>query len=135
MEREILFRGKRIDNGEWVYGCYVKAEKNLHGGDEHFIIEYSCDGSQYLVYPATVGQYTDLKDKNGQKIFEGDIVSIPGTKKQGLPAEIYYMPDASFMVRRLGYMPISLEDSKEWCLIIGNIHDTQELLEVRNEAD
>lgn len=126
--REILFRGKRKDNGEWVYGnlitdnedMYVLMKEDLLRGMD---VGGWIDGAQsYEVIPETVGQYTGLTDKNYVKVFEGDIVRIfDGEYFSGVVK--YSNEQGSFTVddTSLHYWVSDIE-------VIGNIHDNPELL-------
>lgn len=133
--REILFRGKRTDNGEWVDGFYTRV------ADVHYILSGIFDSLTngiintrgYKVIPETVCQFTGLCDKNGRKVFEGDIV-------EGNSEFFTYTHPYGKVVYDGGQYLISFDDVLEdiECLgawandveIIGNIYDNPELLEV-----
>lgn len=122
--REILFRGKRVDNGEWIEGNY----EWYHKPPKH-IISNPYTGETKGVILETVGQYTGLKDKNGTKIFEGDIAR----DNDGFIGTIVY-GSGSFCyedIRWNEYLNTACHHIK----VIGNIYDNPELLEEQEEDE
>lgn len=123
--REILFRGKRVDNGKWVYGDLIH-----HDGYVAIWDKKASYVEDFEVISKSIGQYTNLKDKDGNKIFEGDIVSTP-----------YYNGVVTYNNNDVGgggycikhgiedpAIDIVMNDFDVF--VIGNVTDNPELLEV-----
>lgn len=147
--REILFRGKRKDNGKWVDGFLYGNKKAM------YILDSSkCKPSERYgeIILETVGQYTGLTDKNGTKIFQGDIVKHHfgeekgivkfGEYRQPFNDDIhtkhigFYLDWISgeqkdLLRKDLGYW-VDINNSHDYEIFIGNIHDNPELLEVED---
>lgn len=170
-KREILFRGKRIDNGEWVEGYYAELPvgslaATIFSNDDEIVCEdtasyiikvfakqhsnYSnstplqvIECEKYEVIPETVGRYTGLTDKNGTKIFEGDIVqSCASENEKDWKIWIVDFNDGCFCFKSNSYVlknrrkfryetNLLCEDEISFygLVVIGNIHDNPELLE------
>lgn len=122
-QREILFRGKRIDNDEWTLGFYFREAGS-------FIKELpsSVTTQVHLVDPDTVGQYTGLKDRNGKMIFEGDIVEARDIDEKHIAPIVFR--ERFFVFDESGFVRLGIGTYKSKLFkIIGNIHDNPELLE------
>ena len=128
MKREILFRGKRLDNGQFIEGSLTV---DCHGNCciYHPLNVPIGGGFQYFdVDPETVGQLTGMTDKNGTKIFEWDIVR-ESFKGHGRIYHVFW-DDDYFAFRAKGEdITYQLDEiSPSHCEVIGNIHDNKELL-------
>lgn len=141
--REILFRGKRKDNGEWIKGFFAQSgEKTYIIVDNDIMVGYV---TMKEVFPDTIGQYTGLTDKNGKKIFEGDIVknewcfikgnsivrfgeykSLDSSNDYQCGHLGFYLEHISDFDKRIVRRDIMYFANK--CEIIGNIHDNPELV-------
>jgi uncharacterized phage protein (TIGR01671 family) len=135
--REINFRGKRLDNGKWVVGDLIENQGRffIYHATSESTIEDNDDGHIVVVAvevePATVGQYTGLKDKNGKKIWEGDIVAV---SFGDIVIPLLVVFDCGGWKIREKYDETlhdleSYTSSKDVNSVIGNIHDNPELIE------
>lgn len=124
--REILFRGKVKNTNEWQYGDlrhWTKKSVGIHHQELHTTLR---------VIPETVGQYTGLIDKNGKRIFEGDIIDTPDRLIKVVWFERNAQFDLNFIKHAhdkkiINFKGIEMRDLKEY-EVIGNIHDNPELL-------
>lgn len=148
--REILFRGKRLDNGEWVSSGNLITFNDEGEGKQFFIPEANAkcisthdeqdniisfnSGTFFKVCPSTVGQFTGLIDKNGKKIFEGDIVRVRYDSNDGKECEIRAV---EYNSKECCYYPMAWVECCDYCdaflefieiEVLGNIHDNPELL-------
>ena len=139
--REILFRGKRCDNGEWVQGYYIRADHHWHNHGIHkdwITLGASANGgwfalhNKYAVKAETIGQFTGLTDNNGKKIFEGDIIEWFAQGESERPDFGYIEYDEQSFAWRVcwqKYDPDFMEGmQQEYISVIGNIHDNPDLL-------
>ena len=125
--REILFRGKRVRDGEWEFGSFVLPNFiTVPMGEEIY-------GSE-IVDPETVGEYTGLTDKNGNRIFEGDIIEVDRIYDTPQPRPRRFEVEWE---ESSGFFPLTVYGDNgdyfidtDYCEVIGNIHDNPEFLEV-----
>ena len=141
--RTIKFRGKRLDNGEWVIGLLVKMWGEWH------IIDWNDENIAYPIKTDTVGQFTGQKDKNGKEIYEGDLIKAPsglvytvifGTWVHDEKKEFLKIIDkyehTGWCISLDGNTPCELLDS-EVCsgVIAGNVHNNPSLLKVNSAGN
>ena len=150
--REIKFRGKSVESGEWVYGGFFES-----GGKSYIVLGDAAvvGGAMFNdlladfteIDPKTVGQYTGLKDKNGKEIYEGDILRNPYDRVivawwSTLGACFLLVWDEDYRdiqgkdPRTSEGNPVGVDgfEDVDFCEIIGNIHDNPELLQENNES-
>jgi len=142
--RTIKFRGKRVDNGEWIYGgyhkheeislCICSAEDRINNIKHLIIVEGMADWNlpkpvrSYEVIPETVGQFTGFSDKKGTDIYEGDTCKREwetGFKSRPVMRddwEIIFL-NGSFLTKQKGEEPNRYSQRFDEMEVIGNIHD------------
>lgn len=149
--RDILFRGKRKDNGEWVYwniygefctsnGRRIRLTRKTPYGEKYYYYIYEL---KQLIDPETVGQYTGLTDKNGKKIFDSDIiqaVTIDTNNKLNAVVRLGTFVDDNTDKEYLGcyielngikLSALTAKKYKNRFEVIGNIYDNKEILDVK----
>ena len=138
--REILFRGKRTDNGEWIYGDLMQNVDCIKIREQEKDVKHIT--KSFEIDLETVGQYTDLTDKNGKRIFEGDMIKPFDDEVDKMVVEFHH---GQFLLCLYGYRGYMAEygweeEGNYGCFeaeplssygddieVIGNIHDNQEL--------
>ena len=147
--REILFRGKRTDNGEWAKGYYIHRPTAVCIGESNpsYIwvppVDPDDNTKIFEVFSETVGQFTRLTDRNNNMIFEGDIVRLTDEHNEieWTAVVVFGNPNGEYnwgwQLKAIGEFDgnkdillwVDMEDSGAYCEVIGNIYDNPELLE------
>lgn len=139
--REVLFRGKRIDDGEWFEGYYLHHTLAPPDGEAHYIATQCGYGfMMHGVDPSTVGQFTGLYDKNGRRVFEGDILAfIPENGERLYSVVKYGVFNCTCCHGVYGWYldgecgdirDLDTSDGAVLLEVVGDIYDNPELLEV-----
>lgn len=138
---EILFRGKDLqEHNGWLYGYFYKSDINKRereSGKASLIFTPNCDTfiyvpeyhNSWMVKAETVGQYTGLTDKNGKKVFEGDICWLYSIDYY---SELWEHNAIVAITDMTDYEQIHYLNNAEYCEIIGNVFDSPQLLEDKN---
>ena len=135
MSREILFKGKRVDNNQWTEGflSFIYTDGRNSNGfiyTDKAQIYSPVEVRSHDVYTSTVGQFTGLCDKNGVKIFEGDVVFVGyGEYYQGI-----HEHSTTIIIDMADYEALNALCNANVVEVIGNIHDTPDL-ETEEEAE
>lgn len=142
MNREIIFRGKSIGTGKWLYGYLfnygLTAPSNVPCISVCVPKSWKEAYNLYTVHPDTIGQYTGLKDKAGKKIFEGDILEYIGKREDNMNKVyrrevVFHEGMFALLSKELqAYSTLKhhcMEDGRSAWRVIGNIHDNPELIE------
>lgn len=127
-KREIEFRAKDVDDNKWVYGTPAIISRDYWMIEKNAYMEYGEIYDMYAIKQETLGQFTGICDKDGKKIYEGDII------KTGYE-DIY---EVRFEEKRGGWYPFACGDGcgcceyeveyPQYCKVVGNIYDNPELL-------
>lgn len=126
--RGTLFRGKRVDNDEWVYGFLIKRWGQYH------IIDLNDENSAYMIKPETVGQYSEHRDDRFLRIFEGDILKVSYDDGTAYTTEVYAygstlcvdIEGEDYDVTAIDFaIDIWKHNCCEW-EVVGNVYDKQE---------
>jgi hypothetical protein len=141
MNREILFRGKLEYNGKWIYGDLLQYENGDVAIFGEKLSSFGCECTEMSkrdrVIPDTIGQYTGLKDKDGNKIFEGDILEYIGKRKDNMNKVyrrkvVFHEGMFALLSKELqAYSALKhhcMEDGRFAWRVIGNVHDNPELM-------